>query len=256
MPSQATYECRDESRYIKASIRRSVRQNAAFGCVACACPIIEYHHIVPFSEVRTHTVENIVALCPTCHKRADHRGQWSEALVRSFQQNPHNQDETKDRFIISTPDFLVKTGWIEFHNCTQLVALRDKVVLSCERSEEGVMRVTGKFQDPNGRLVAIVDDNEWRVLVKSVWDVEYIAARRLVVRTGPGNVVLRMEITDTELVIQQCFFRRGHLRFSLRGDDKYSDLMIEASGPSFFAHRNGKKMIFRGPFDGPALTLQ
>lgn len=254
MAREDSYKCRDENRYIPAEIRRTVRQEATFGCAACGCPIIEYHHIVPFSEITEHATENIVALCPTCQKRADVQGQWSEHLVRTFKQNPHNQDETKDRFIVSTPDFIVKMGWIEFRNCSELIALKNETFLSCDRNPEGIIRVSGKFQAESGLVVAVVEDNEWRVDVKTVWDVEYIAARRLIVRACPGNIVLRMEITDTGLTIQQCFFRRDYLRLTLKGDDSYTDLSIEASGPTFFRSRN-ERVIFQGPLNGPALTL-
>ena len=254
MASKEKYNCRGESRYIPAEIRRSVRQNAFFGCAACGCPVIEYHHIVPFSEIQEHTAENIVALCPTCHKRADFHGQWGEDLVRIFKQNSHNQDETKDKFIILTPDFQVKMGRIGFLNCSELIALRDERFLSCNRSPEGIIKISGKFQDESGVVVAVVEDNEWRVDVNTVWDVEYIAARRLIIRTGPGNVVLRMEITDTELAIQQCFFRKDNLRLTLKGDERHTDLSIQASGPTFFRSRN-ERVVFQGPLNGPALRL-
>jgi hypothetical protein len=42
----------------------------------CAVPTcrsvpVEIAHIVPWNQVRTHTFENLIALCPTCHTRYD-----------------------------------------------------------------------------------------------------------------------------------------------------------------------------------------
>ncbi|MBU5337278.1 hypothetical protein [Intestinibacter bartlettii] len=36
-------------------LKRELRQEAHFGCVNCGNPIIEYHHITPWSEVKEHT---------------------------------------------------------------------------------------------------------------------------------------------------------------------------------------------------------
>lgn len=32
---------------------------------------LEVHHIVPYRVVRSHSIENLIALCPNCHSRAD-----------------------------------------------------------------------------------------------------------------------------------------------------------------------------------------
>ncbi|MBN1224549.1 MAG: HNH endonuclease [Candidatus Aminicenantes bacterium] len=249
-----TQPCRGESRDIPDGLRRRVRQECVFGCAHCGCPIIEYHHIQPFSEVRSHDFDNLVALCPTCHQRADAGGQWGVDLLREMKRHPHNQDTTRDRFLVSSADFIVHLGWFEFRNCTQLLALRDKVVLSCNRSIDGIIMVSGLFHDSTGNLVATIVDNEWCVLAEKAWDVEFIRAKTLIVRTAPREIVLRMKVTDKSLEIQQCFFRREDLELSLRGDDKNSQLDFRASN-TFFRSKD-ERVIVQGPMNGPAITLR
>lgn len=37
----------------------------------CRHPDVDIHHIVPWEQCRKHEYENLIALCPNCHRRAD-----------------------------------------------------------------------------------------------------------------------------------------------------------------------------------------
>jgi len=74
---------------IEESIKRQVRQRYAFGCVVCGSPLYEYDHIVPYSQVGTHEVENLVLLCDG-HHREKTNGLLTEKQVRSAAADPFN----------------------------------------------------------------------------------------------------------------------------------------------------------------------
>lgn len=45
-------------------VKRKLRQEAGFGCCKCGRPIIEYHHIIPYSNDDPHfRVEDMMCLC-------------------------------------------------------------------------------------------------------------------------------------------------------------------------------------------------
>lgn len=69
-------ESSGNSRTIPVRIKRQLRQESAFGCRICGNPIIEYHHIVPYSECLEHDPSNMLVLCPTCHRKV---GKWTHA---------------------------------------------------------------------------------------------------------------------------------------------------------------------------------
>ena len=46
---------------IPEGVKRKLRQEAYFGCVKCGCPIIEYHHIEPWSVVKKHSGRRLTA---------------------------------------------------------------------------------------------------------------------------------------------------------------------------------------------------
>lgn len=58
---------------IPADLQRRVLMEAGHRCAipTCRTTPVELAHIVPWSEVRGHTFENLIALCPTCHTRYD-----------------------------------------------------------------------------------------------------------------------------------------------------------------------------------------
>ena len=58
---------------IPADIRREVLVEAGHRCAipTCKYPRVQLHHIIPWSRVRRHDAENLIALCSNCHDRAD-----------------------------------------------------------------------------------------------------------------------------------------------------------------------------------------
>lgn len=64
----------EESRpAIPADFRRRVLVEAGHRCAIHTCrhTAVDIHHIEPWSKCREHRFENLIALCPNCHRRAD-----------------------------------------------------------------------------------------------------------------------------------------------------------------------------------------
>jgi len=58
---------------IPAEIRRLVLVEAGHRCAipTCKYPTTDLHHIIPWETCLTHDFDNLIALCPNCHRRAD-----------------------------------------------------------------------------------------------------------------------------------------------------------------------------------------
>jgi hypothetical protein len=58
---------------IPADLRRRVLVEAGHRCAIPTCRYIEVdiHHIIPWERCQKHEYENLIALCPNCHRRAD-----------------------------------------------------------------------------------------------------------------------------------------------------------------------------------------
>lgn len=68
-------ESSDPGRYIPADIKRQVLIEAGHCCAipTCQWPATEFAHIMPFTEVREHRADNIIALCPNHHDQFDNK---------------------------------------------------------------------------------------------------------------------------------------------------------------------------------------
>ncbi len=58
---------------IPTEIRRAVLVEAGHRCAipTCKYSTIDLHHIIPWETCQTHDFDNLIALCPNCHRRAD-----------------------------------------------------------------------------------------------------------------------------------------------------------------------------------------
>ncbi len=64
----------DKRPAIPAEIRRAILIEAGHRCAVKRCnetQSLEIHHIVPWNKCKKHEYKNLIALCPTCHRRAD-----------------------------------------------------------------------------------------------------------------------------------------------------------------------------------------
>ena len=73
---------------IPAELQRQVKMEAGYRCAIPVCrqTPIEVAHIVPWEEVKSHSFDNLIALCPTCHTRYD-RGEIDRQAMRLYKAN-------------------------------------------------------------------------------------------------------------------------------------------------------------------------
>lgn len=73
---------------IPAEIRRRILVEAGHRCAIPTCRYIEVdvHHIVPWAQCQAHEYDNLIALCPNCHRRAD-RGEIDRKSLRLYKAN-------------------------------------------------------------------------------------------------------------------------------------------------------------------------
>ena len=73
---------------IPSELRRKILVEAGHRCaiVTCRHIYVEVHHIVPWSEGQRHEYENLIALCPNCHERAD-RGEIDRKSLIMYKNN-------------------------------------------------------------------------------------------------------------------------------------------------------------------------
>ncbi|MET8989366.1 HNH endonuclease signature motif containing protein [Nonomuraea wenchangensis] len=70
---------------IPSELKRRVLTEAGHRCAipTCRSTPVEIAHITPWSAIKEHTYENLVALCPTCHTRFD-RGEIDRKAMTHY----------------------------------------------------------------------------------------------------------------------------------------------------------------------------
>ena len=78
----------DERTAIPAELKRRVLIEAGHRCAIHTCRHIdtEIHHIIPWEKRKRHEYENLIALCPNCHTRAD-KGEIDRKSLRKYKAN-------------------------------------------------------------------------------------------------------------------------------------------------------------------------
>lgn len=85
---------------IPAELRRRVLVEAGHRCAIPQCRSlvgVDLHHIVPWATCRKHEYENLIALCPNCHRMAD-SGTIDRKALRMYKQNLRSAHDEFSRF--------------------------------------------------------------------------------------------------------------------------------------------------------------
>lgn len=74
--------------HIPKQFEREVLVEAGHRCAIPTCQSvpIEIAHIIPWAIIKTHTFDNLIALCPTCHTRFD-RGDIDRKSMLQYKSN-------------------------------------------------------------------------------------------------------------------------------------------------------------------------
>lgn len=115
-----------------SSIARQLRQEANFGCAMRGCPMLENAHIIPYHITHEFPVEDMVALCPTCHTIAD-KGNYPESYFRQIKENPFNKIRVTEAFLIPSDELVINFGGCRFINIPIPVRLNDFDIMSIRK---------------------------------------------------------------------------------------------------------------------------
>lgn len=84
---------------IPSKLKRRILVEAGHRCAIPTCrhPTTEIAHIVPWNKVKKHEYENLIALCPNCHARAD-KGEIDRRSLRIYKRILQRLTDRYDKF--------------------------------------------------------------------------------------------------------------------------------------------------------------
>ena len=119
---------------IPTELKRRILVEAGHRCAipTCRFPTTEIAHIIPWAKVQEHAYENLLALCPNCHTRAD-RGEIDHESLKIYKRILQRLTDRYDRFELNVLNELRQDRYVVMAGNMQLLIknlLDDEIVIT------------------------------------------------------------------------------------------------------------------------------
>lgn len=162
-----------------AKVKRELRQEANFGCAICGCPLIEYHHIIPYSQVEHNDPDHMIAVCPNHHRLCDD-GAFTRDELYEFKEDPALSDVVEYEFYFDPDSPVIPLG----SNVVELADFGRYSILQIDGEDiisfhyvDGRIEFDVDFYNDSDDLIAVITDNEWWANTSEFWDIKYQSRR-------------------------------------------------------------------------------
>jgi hypothetical protein len=198
-------------RDIPEPIKRKIRQQCYFGCAICGSPVFDYHHIIDFSQVKKHSLENIVLLCRHHHGDVS-TGKMSIERVIEAKNNPFNSSRSftaeyriePNRFItVMAGSNSLSRSFPNGNGYDHGLWVNGQTFLGIN-SENGWLTISLILTDSQANQILVADKGEL-IIASDVWDYKY-EGTRLTVFTGLREVILDLNLSNYNVAIHKGMF--------------------------------------------------
>lgn len=201
---------------IPEMVKRQVRQNSFFGCVICGMPFYEYEHIEEYAQVKEHTVDNIILLCPNHHSSKTTHKLSKERLIHA-KKHPFNasknqtsvyrvEPSTKLEIILGTNRCL---GWDHSRIKDHHVIWVNGESLFTLHAEDEWLSTSLKITDNNDQVLLNVIRGEL-IISTNIFDYTYEGNRIIIREKNSGKIIIDLRLSDNKVeVIKALFIHQG-----------------------------------------------
>lgn len=191
-----------ERAHVPSSVARKVRQHCGFGCVLCGDMLTEYAHIEPQAEGGQDTLENLVLLCRSHHKKFD-SGQISKKKVVASK-NKAGSDETRVKanflFEAETSEFIdfgsnkleIADGFL-----FSLICINERNIIGVEFCD-GIPFFSAQLSNVDGLSSFSIKENRIELIDDSYWDAS-ITQNRFTVHYAKRTKLIDIEFLNGSL---------------------------------------------------------
>lgn len=121
---------------IPVEIKRKILVEAGHRCAipTCRFPTIEIAHIEPWAKVQEHTYDNLIALCPNCHTRAD-KGEIDRKSLKIYKKVLQRLTDRYEKFELNVLN--------ELRNGKQVIMAGNMLLLIKNLLDESLVNIQG-----------------------------------------------------------------------------------------------------------------
>jgi len=215
---------------IPDDLKRKVRQQCGFGCVICGSPIYDYDHIEEYATVQKHTFENLVLLCPTCHRKKTN-GLITKDTVRTARENPSSQFRTSSDNLPIQP-YSLNIGGNVINTINGLVFNICEFGWMVIRFSNYPL-IYAEILDENGERAVEIRENNYTLCART-WDIEYVG-KILTFRNGPRKIFasLMFDIENRSISVSGNIKLSNDVRIKIQDNGIYADDQLLAHGNQF-----------------------
>jgi hypothetical protein len=189
-------------------IQKQLRKEANFGCALCGCPVLEYVHILPYSETGGFLPENMIAVCPN-HRIKFDRQELSKPQLLDAKKNPHNRTHPNDAYGIDSNELAVNVGKSRFINTSRILAVDDFDIVTINRENNLYIVLDVNFFDAQNELIAILSENNWTADKSPGWNIDY-RYHKLVIENHARKISFEAKIEFKEIFLRGEMYYDDH----------------------------------------------
>jgi hypothetical protein len=207
-------------------IQEQLKKETLYGCALCGCPIVEYVHITPHSDIQAFLPENMIALCPS-HRIKYESKEVSEAALNDAKIKPYNKINEASFVIGESQEMIVNIGNRKFINTSRILVIDDFDIISIRRGggeeqQDGYKKyilLDINFFDKFNNLIAIVSENNWTAERKSIstgdWSIIY-EPKHLVIQNPSRNILFDAKVNNNviSLTASGMYYNGSSIRIS------------------------------------------
>jgi len=148
-----------KKRYIPKLISDAVKTRHYFQCAWCGEHLTDRHHIEEFSDGGLHTENNLILLCPNCH-RDTHNGNISKQELIKRKSTHLKNDRVSGGIRLSSEQLKIRVQNTLFIDTPNMIVCKDETILGA-RLENNNLLLSVKLFDLAGNLIFWMSDNRY-----------------------------------------------------------------------------------------------
>ena len=187
---------------IPERVKQQLRSEAGFGCCFCGLPIIQYHHILPYSVEAHHRTEDMMVVCPTCHDKITKRA-VPEFKQRQAKARPFNLKRGKVKGLLEVNQAFcaMAVGPALFVGQGSIITINKQEILGLYLNSENALELSLRVFDEANNSILNIERNEWISGDCLPWDIKS-DWRKLTIRSKARQVIISIDATSNPISLQ------------------------------------------------------
>lgn len=156
---------KSRNRHIPKHVDIKVQKQHFFECAWCGLHLTDKHHIVQFSDGGEHSVDNLILLCPVCHRKV-HKSEIPTADLVKRKSTHLKADRISGGFKTTMETLKIKVGGGFFIETPIILDYKGDQIISLQKTDDSIL-LNLRFYSIRGDLILWMSENYFWTLSKN-----------------------------------------------------------------------------------------